>query len=402
MRFLNFTDEWYKSNFKNVLQMLKNNTLSRSELNYINGIVKNIHYGDVLIKFGSYIKSDSHLIPFINYENTPKKYKESLLKNGDIIIADTAEDETVGKATEIIMNDNSLILSGLHTIPCRPIQNKFASKYLGYYINSPSFHRQLLPLIQGIKVSSISKTQICETYISYPNQKEQSKITNFFTLIDQRLETQSKIIKELKSYKDIVCDKLLYSDKSIRYDKLSSFATLKNGYAFKSSAYETNGIFNIITIANVSGERYINTENCNKVNYLPTDIQRHQQLKNNDILISLTGNVGRVSMCNQNNCVLNQRVGLLEIKDGNLIEYIYQCLANKHFEKEMTSKGQGAAQLNIGKDDIENYKIPIYQKEKRNKICFLLKSLDKKIAIEEKILNDYHLMKKYLLSNMFI
>ena len=197
MRFPNFNSALQKNKFGNLLTLLKNNTLSRAELNYENGKIKNIHYGDVLIKFNDFVLSDSKIIPYINDDSIPHNYADLLLKTGDLIIADTAEDYTVGKATELIFNDQSLIISGLHTIPCRPINNIFGSKYLGYYINSPSFHNQLLPLIQGIKVSSISKSQIVDTFISYPKIDEQCKITEFLTLIDQRIDTQSKIIEDL-------------------------------------------------------------------------------------------------------------------------------------------------------------------------------------------------------------
>ena len=198
MRFPNYNSAWQKNKFGNLLTLLKNNTLSRAELNYENGKIKDIHYGDVLIKFNDFVLSDSKIIPYINDDRIPHNYADLLLKTGDLVIADTAEDYTVGKATELIFNDQSLIISGLHTIPCRPINNIFGSKYLGYYINSPSFHNQLLPLIQGIKVSSISKSQIVDTFISYPKINEQCKITEFLTLIDQRIDTQSKIIEDLE------------------------------------------------------------------------------------------------------------------------------------------------------------------------------------------------------------
>ena len=204
MRFPCFYSTWCKNKFKNLFVLLKNNTLSRAELNYNKGKIKNIHYGDILIKFNNFVLSNANSIPYINDESIPNKYSELLLKNGDLIIADTAEDYSVGKATELIFNDKSLIISGLHTIPCRPVQNIFASKYLGYYINSPSYHNQLLPLIQGIKVSSISKSQIVNTYITYPDIKEQNKIAKFLTLIEQRIDTQSKIIKFLFSQKKII------------------------------------------------------------------------------------------------------------------------------------------------------------------------------------------------------
>ena len=64
-------------------------------------------------------------------------------------IIETAEDEAVGKCTEIAGLQGFPTISGLHTIPLRP-KEKFAPGYLGYYMNSCSYHDQLLPLMQGI------------------------------------------------------------------------------------------------------------------------------------------------------------------------------------------------------------------------------------------------------------
>ena len=66
-------------------------------------------------------------------------------------MADTAEDETVGKCSEIAGLHGETAISGLHTIPLRPIE-EFAPGFLGYYMNSGAYHDQLLPLMQGIKV----------------------------------------------------------------------------------------------------------------------------------------------------------------------------------------------------------------------------------------------------------
>ena len=89
-----------------------------------------------------------------NFSSLVDKYQASLLQNGDIIIADAAEDETVGKCSEIAGLTTEKVLSGLHTIPCRPVM-KFSEGYLGYCMNSEAYHDQLLPLIQGTKISSI-------------------------------------------------------------------------------------------------------------------------------------------------------------------------------------------------------------------------------------------------------
>ena len=178
------TLSWEQRKLSDTLDFLSNNTLSRAELSEDTGTYKNVHYGDVLIKFGEYIDAQSTDLPYIADDEKAKKFESSKLQDGDIIIADTAEDEAVGKCVEIGNIGDLSIVSGLHTIPCRP-KVKFAPAYLGFYLNSASYHDQLIPLMQGIKVTSISKSAISDTMISAPtNLSEQGKIGQFFTRLD--------------------------------------------------------------------------------------------------------------------------------------------------------------------------------------------------------------------------
>jgi len=167
-----------------ILIGLQNNTLSRADLSNETGVAKNVHYGDVLIKFGEVLDVSKEKLPMISDESILSKYKSSFLQNGDVIVADTAEDSTVGKCSEIAGLNDEIVLSGLHTIPYRPIE-KFASGYLGYYLNSSAYHNQLIPLMQGIKVTSISKSAMQDTDIVYPkSMEEQGKIGDYFQSLD--------------------------------------------------------------------------------------------------------------------------------------------------------------------------------------------------------------------------
>ena len=148
IRFIGFTDPWEQRKLSDVFEFLQNNTLSRAELNSERGAAKNIHYGDVLIKFGEYLDVSDAELPFIQDQNIVNKFKGSLLQDGDVIMSDTAEDVTVGKCTEIDGLQGFPTISGLHTIPLRP-KNEFGTGFLGYYMNSGSYHDQLLPLILG-------------------------------------------------------------------------------------------------------------------------------------------------------------------------------------------------------------------------------------------------------------
>ena len=200
IRFKGFEGEWKEMQFEVAFEYQRNNSLSRAELSD-EGIVANIHYGDVLIKYGECLDVSKDVLTYVKDKKISMAlYKKGALRNGDVIFADAAEDNTVGKCTEVICEENVCIVSGLHTIACRP-QVEFVERYLGYSLNSPSFHNQLLPHIQGTKISSISKNALSSTSISLPSLPEQRAIASYFTSLDAQIAASTSRLSSLKQIK---------------------------------------------------------------------------------------------------------------------------------------------------------------------------------------------------------
>ena len=208
IRFKGFTDAWEQRKFDEVFDCtVPNNTLSRAELSYDEGTVLNVHYGDVLIKYGSVLDVQKDDIPRIPHR-CREDFNGALLQDGDVIIADTAEDETTGKACEISNSQGSAIVSGLHTMVCRP-RHRMALGYLGYYLNSNAYHHQLLPLMQGIKVLSLSRSNIQKTSVSYPIEvKEQKFIANYFSQLDNLITLHQRKFDKLQVLKKAMLEKM--------------------------------------------------------------------------------------------------------------------------------------------------------------------------------------------------
>lgn len=203
LRFQEFQNdgEWKNIKLSELFTFISNNTLSRASLNNNGGVVQNIHYGDVLIKYKENLSAITEKIPFITDITDIQKYISVKMENGDIIIADTAEDEIVGKCTEIQDITKELIVAGLHTIVIRP-NCKFAKYYLGFYLNSQSYRDQLTQYMQGVKVLAISKTSIAQTTICFPNSLvEQEHIANCLIEINNSLKLIEEKIKVLKLHK---------------------------------------------------------------------------------------------------------------------------------------------------------------------------------------------------------
>ena len=190
-------EDWSVAQVGDLFSMKRNNTLSRDNLNYSDlAGYKNIHYGDVLVKFGAFIDISTDTLPFVNHDI---KFNPDLLENGDVIIADTAEDETVGKASEVIgISAKDKVVSGLHTMILHP-NEKFASKYLGYFLNGEAYHNSLYNSMQGTKVISISKKAINATSIAYPSLSEQQRIASALSDADALVAELDVLIEKKRA-----------------------------------------------------------------------------------------------------------------------------------------------------------------------------------------------------------
>lgn len=207
-----FSGEWKKVRLGDITIFLSTNSFSREQLNNVKGNILNIHYGDVLVRYSSVLDVSKEDIPYINeqIEYSPKDY----VNNGDIIMADTAEDEMVGRCCEVINIDNTKVVSGLHTILIHPII-KFAPKYLGYYLNSEKYHKQIISIMQGIKVYSITKDALRNTTIDIPCIEEQTGIATILSLCDNKILLAKQKLEKYRQQKKGLMQVLLTGKKRV-------------------------------------------------------------------------------------------------------------------------------------------------------------------------------------------
>ncbi len=207
LRFAGFTEPWEQRKFGETFTFLGNNTLSRAELSMVEGACLDIHYGDVLIKYCEVLDAGGDRIPRIADDQKASSLSCPPLQDGDVVIADTAEDEAVGKCSELRNVEDKTIFSGLHTMPCRPIE-VFASGYLGFYLNSDAFRTQLLPLMQGIKVISVSRSAIEDTDVCYPSLPEQQAIGSLFSDLTNLITLHQRKHDQLATLKKSLLEKM--------------------------------------------------------------------------------------------------------------------------------------------------------------------------------------------------
>ena len=158
LRFPNFTDAWEQRKLGECVKFKITNSFSRENLNYENGKVRNIHYGDIHTKFQALFDIAKEKVPFINSAmNIDKISEDFYCKEGDLVFADASEDlKDVGKSIEIINLNNEKVLSGLHTLLARPSEKKFSKGFNGYLFQSSNVRLQIQKQAQGSKILTIS------------------------------------------------------------------------------------------------------------------------------------------------------------------------------------------------------------------------------------------------------
>ena len=206
-RLKGFTGAWVEKGFDEVFELRRNNTCARALMSEIKGAVHNLHYGDVLIKYGAVVDCEEAQIPFLT-EAGGKVAPKDYLEDGDVVIADTAEDETAGKVVEVRGIGDKLVVSGLHTIFCRP-RFPFAIGWLGYWMNSNSYHDQLIALMTGIKVLSLSRFSFKQTKIMIPPFPEQRAIAAVLSDMDAEIANLEAKLKKMTLLKQGMMQDLL-------------------------------------------------------------------------------------------------------------------------------------------------------------------------------------------------
>ena len=157
--------------------------------------------------------------------------------------------------------------------------------------------------------------------------------------------------------------------------KIKDVCDILNGFAFKSDNYVDKGI-RIIRIANVQ-KGYIEDSTPAFYPLNSTGLDKYM-LDKGDLLISLTGNVGRVAILQEEMlpAALNQRVACLRIKSDKISKgYLFHILNSDFFERKCIQSAKGVAQKNMSTEWLKNYKIPLYSTEQQSEIVSVLDTL---------------------------
>ena len=238
-------------------------------------------------------------------------------------------------------------------------EEKAYYKFLYYYFYSDAWRAVIQEnTVLGATVDRIPLVKFPDFLIDLPPLVTQHRIADILSAYDNLIENNQKEIKLLEEatqrlYKEWFVDLRFpgYEDVKIvdgvpegwKKDTIDSRIELLSGYAFKSSEFNDEGKYKIITIKNVKDGQF-DGDNVNCMINIPEKMPEHCKLVDGDILLSLTGNVGRVCIVHGENFLLNQRIAKLR---SNNMAYTYCLFRSKDMFDNMNNLTNGVAQQNL-------------------------------------------------------
>lgn len=417
IRFKGFTDDWEQRKLGELFSSLQNNTFSREDLNDENGMAQNIHYGDVLIKYDECLDVSKEKLDYIDKIYIVNKFQKSFLKNGDVVVADTAEDETVGKCTEIQGISKEKIISGLHTMPLRPVQ-KFGTGYLGFYMNSNSYHDQLKPLMQGIKVTSISKGAMADTIMKYPiNFDEQQKIGVCFQLFNALITLHQRKLKQLQALKKYFLQNMFPAKEekvpAIRFKgftgdweqkKITDISKIFIGLVTTMTEnYRDQGTL-LIRNSDIRENQFSFSNTPIFLKETFAEENKTRRLKLGDVITVHTGDIGTSAIITKNEvgaigfATINTRPNK-EILDSYYLAAFFNTKQHKTYALRMAT-GDGRSNYNL--KDFKKLVIPLPSIAEQKKIGGCFQNLYHLIIFQQHKINQLQSLKKFMLQNLFI
>lgn len=292
-------------------------------------------------------------------QSDEKEQKNYSISRGDVFVTRTSETSDELGMSCVALKDYPRATYNGFTKRMRPItKDRVLPEYIGYYMRIPSFRGEFQAFSTMTTRASLRNEDLLSLTILLPPMEQQIRIAEVLQTYDKLIENNQKQIELLEEaarrlYKEWFVDLHFQGYEDVKIvdgvpegwtcTTLDSFIKIKSGYAFKSNSFDNNGKFKIVTIKNVQDGEFDGNK-VNRIVEIPANMPDHCNLVEGDILLSLTGNVGRICTVIGSDYLLNQRVAKIS---SEYPCYTYCLFSSEKMFHDMNNLANGAAQQNL-------------------------------------------------------
>ncbi len=363
LRFPEYSDKWLECELQDIADLSKGAGISKDQLSETGESC--ILYGELYTKYKSEVISNVVSKTDIESTNLVRS------KANDVIIPSSGETAIDISTARCVPYDNILLGGDLNIIRLKNQDGRFFS----YQLNGVR-KLDIAQIAQGVSVVHLYGESLKRLKVRYPSKSEQEKISSLLSVLDERIEAQSRIIEKLQSLIIGLEQILLKTQSDWRTCYIGDVLSIGSGKDYKHLSegnipvYGTGGY-----MLSVNDFLYDGDSVC---------IGRKGTI---DKPIYLQGRFWTVDT-------------LFYTHDfrGILPRYCYYLFQTINWQ--MYNEASGVPSLS--KDTIERIMIAIPDIEEQEKTCLVLDSVTQKISLEESYLSKLQQQKSYLLSTMFI
>ena len=386
--------------FSDYNDSLKNICLSEL-LSFQNGInADSDKYGKGIkyISVGDIINND-----YITYDCikgkvdiSQKELNNYLVENGDILFQRSSETfEDIGNAN-VYLDEQPCTFGGF-VIRGKKI-GEYDPKYLNYLLKSPNARKQVIRLGAGAQHYNINQESLNKIILSFPSAKEQEKISQFLTKIEEQIQLQNKIIDDYMTYRNAIVD-YFFESLSSDWNRIKLSNILKE-YS------ELHVKDNSIVHATLSKEGiFPKTDRYDRDFLVKDEDKKYKVTHLNDICYNPANlKFGVITRNTIGDCIISPIYVTFKIENGFLPKFVELLVTRKRFISRARKYEQGTVyeRMAVNSSDLLSMYVSIPSLNTQQTIVNIINNIDNKISNEKELLKLYRAQKVYLLKNMFI
>ena len=387
LRFKEFNDEYKK---------VKLNT----QCEFLNGLTYALN--DIADEGITVLRSSNIQNSRIDYSDIVKvninvTSKLKINENDILICVRNGSKNLVGKTAWLSKKEENCTWGAFMNV----IRPNTSNKYIYYFLNGYSFHNHIWKDLGTATVNQITKKTLDDCYINIPSIKEQNKISDFFSLLDKKIELQSKKIEDLKLFKKGLLIKE-FNNKKCSNKLKECFDFGKAGGTPKSTNKDYyNGYIPFLSISDMTTQGKYIYYTDKSITEAGLNNSTAWLVPKNSIIISMYASYGLVSI-NKIDLTTSQAMFNMVINKNYVVEYIYYYLYYLYISSFYNSIVSTGTQSNLNAEQIKllDIYIPCYKEQKR--IYEQFSKIDFKINLEQIKFNELLYLKKGLMQNMFV
>ena len=384
LRFPEYSDKWLECELQDIADLSKGAGISKDQLSETGESC--ILYGELYTKYKSEVISNVVSKTDIESTNLVRS------KANDVIIPSSGETAIDISTARCVPYDNILLGGDLNIIRLKNQDGRFFS----YQLNGVR-KLDIAQIAQGVSVVHLYGESLKRLKVRYPSKSEQEKVSSLLSVIDKHIETQIRIIEDLKSLSDVIYARLY------AYSEKESWQTYKYADLFSISNERNSKLqyTNVLSASQEYGMIERNELNID-IKFEASSITNYKIVRPNQYVIHLRSFQGGFAYSEKTG-VCSPAYTILVPNEKLSTAFLKYYFTSKKFIDSLRIVTYGIRDgRSISVEEFLQLKVAIPDIAHQQHIVQVMQLWEEKIRTEEEYLSKLQQQKKYLLSSMFI